>query len=301
MRRVLIVLVAAIGLWTPAFGAEAPAPSVTCPDDLKGCWTTQDEPAVLLRFEDGRCTFAVPGGCHVAKARYTPGKVTLAMAGQEQTVPAVVKAGVLTLGPEGHSKTFQKLDRVPDQLNFAPLKLGEPKPLTIDRLKTIQTEVAARLAKDQAVRTGSIDVKKMREVDSDNTAYIRRLATELGWLDVERFGKETANAAFLIVQHSGDVRLMAAALPAIEKDVKAGKLDGQPYALLYDRLQIMTAGKQRYGTQIGQNAQGEMVVSGLENKEKVDEYRKELGMTPLATYLEAFEKMVGGKKVKIED
>lgn len=89
---------------------------------------------------------------------------------------------------------------------------------------------------------------------------------------------------------------MTAALPEIEKDVRAKRLpDGQGYALLYDRLQLMLGRKQCYGSQIGQNDKGKLVVLPLEGRARVDEYRKEMSMPPLADYLALFER--GGKKV----
>jgi hypothetical protein len=78
-------------------------------------------------------------------------------------------------------------------------------------------------------------------------------------------------------------------------------MNGQLYALLYDRVQLMTGGKQRYGTQITPNAAGEMVVAGLEDKAQVDEFRREIGMGPLAPYLEMVGKAQGGATIQIED
>lgn len=123
---------------------------------------------------------------------------------------------------------------------------------------------------------------------------------EVGWIDVGRFGADAANAAFLLVQHSANTPLMMAALPIIEKDVKAKRLDGEPFALLYDRLQLMLGGKQRYGTQLSANDKEDLVVPALEDRKKVDEYRKELGLPPLAEYLKLFESGTG-KKVEIID
>ena len=94
---------------------------------------------------------------------------------------------------------------------------------------------------------------------------------------------------------------MMAALPEIETDVKSGRIDGQPYALLYDRLQLYLGYKQKYGTQIGSNADGAPVVFPLIDREKVESYRKELGIFPLKTYLHFFEKRTGKKTVFMGD
>lgn len=271
----------------------AAKPLPTCPADVRGCWATDTEPRHYARFEDGTCMFAAAGsGAQVLRAAYAPGMVYLRMQGQEQTVAVVVKDGLLTLSGGGGSQAYRRLNALPSELNVDPLALGEPKPIPAERVKTIQTDLAQRLLKDQTVRVGRMDSEKMRAVDADNTAYLKTLVTELGWIDVERFGQVTALAAFLIVQHSGDIQLMKAALPEVEKDVKANHLDGGQYALLYDRLQLMTGGKQRYGTQVIQTPTGG--IAELEDKEKVDQWRRELGMGPLADYLKSFGSGVNG-------
>ena len=81
-----------------------------------------------------------------------------------------------------------------------------------------------------------------------------------------------------------------------EKDVKAKRLDGGAYALLYDRLQLMLGEKQRYGSQIGAGPDGLTVMLPLEDKSKVDQLRKEMGLEPLAQYVGRF-----GKDVKFLD
>jgi hypothetical protein len=170
-------------------------------------------------------------------------------------------------------------------------------PVPEQDVATVQSELRQRFKADQEVRTIGGDMQK---VDEANTAWLQTVTRKWGWIDARRFGVEAANAAFLIVQHSGNVQLMTVALPEIEKDVKAKRFpDGQAYALLYDRLQLMLGHKQRYGSQIGRNAKGEMVLLPLENQAKVDEYRKEMNMPPLAEYLALFER--GGQKVKFSD
>ena len=140
----------------------------------------------------------------------------------------------------------------------------------------------------------------MASVDAENTKYLRTLVQDLGWIDAKRFGRRTATDAFLIVQHSGDLRLMQGALPEIEKDMKAGIGDPQDYALLYDRLKLNLGERQRYGSQIGQNAKGESVVLPLEDKAKVEEFRKAIGLFPLSQYLEIWKQQTG-KAVKFSD
>ncbi len=141
----------------------------------------------------------------------------------------------------------------------------------------------------------------MATVDADNTKYLIELVREVGWIDVERFGAPAAGNAFLIVQHSGNLPLMLAALPPIEKDVKAKRLDAQQYALLFDRVRVMLGERQRYGTQLGSNPQGELVVIPLESRERVDELRKELGLFPLGDYFKLFPGHENGKPIQFAE
>lgn len=193
---------------------------------------------------------------------------------------------------------------IPDELLQKPLALGTTKPSEL-KIKEIQDELAKRHAEDQAIQRAYYkdpNPKRREEADevmSNNTAYLLELVKEFGWIDVERFGVEASSSAFLIVQHSGHIPMMRAALPAIEEDVKAKKLgSAAPYALLYDRLALQLGGKQRYGSQTCRDAHGDQVVRPLENPGKVDDFRKELGLVPLAEYLSFWEKKFG-VKVKI--
>ncbi len=197
--------------------------------------------------------------------------------------------------------TYVRLDKTPDSLIVKPMVFGKQKELKPERIASVQKELARRRQKDQEVRTVREKASQMRTVDRDNTEYLKKLVKEIGWIDCQRFGKKTSNAAFLIVQHSGDLPLMMAALPEIEKDVNAGRIDGQPYTLLYDRLQLFLGYRQKYGTQIGSNADGAPVVFPLIDRSRVEEFRKQLGIFPLKRYLQFFEERAGKKAVFMSD
>ncbi len=94
---------------------------------------------------------------------------------------------------------------------------------------------------------------------------------------------------------------MLAALPAIESDVKAKRLDAQPYALLFDRLKVTLGEKQRYGTQLGSDEKGNLVMMPLEDRSRMEELRKEIGLFPFADYLKLIEKQSPGKPVRFAD
>jgi len=60
-------------------------------------------------------------------------------------------------------------------------------------------------------------------------------------------------------------------------------------AYFIDRLRLRSGKKQLYGTQVKKDKNGKVEVLPMEDKEKVDERRKALGMSTLAEYLQKFE------------
>jgi len=170
-----------------------------------------------------------------------------------------------------------------------PLTLGTRRDVAPEEREAICADLAQRVKVDQAVRKDPARYGEMPRVDAENTAYVRGIVTDVGWIDAGRFGREAAEAAFLLVQHSGDLPLMLAALPCIEKDAKAGAVSGGNFALLYDRTQLMSGRKQRYGSQLREADDGALVVDRLEDPDRVDEFRASLGMEPLKDYVARFE------------
>jgi hypothetical protein len=258
----------------------------------------------MVRFEPTRRTL-VHRDLFVVMAvkRYEKDRIIVSAMGREMEIRYTIKDGILTQTDKAGSQrqAYRRLTGVPPEFELKPLALGKPGPVAAEKVKEIQGELARRLETDQAVRR---DMNRFQhegaKVDAENTKYVKSLVATLGWLDAERFGREAANAAFLLVQHSSDLRLMMAALPEIKKDLKAKRVDPQDYALLFDRIQTSVGEKQRYGTQLGQNEKGELIVFPLEDRKKVEEFRKEIGLFPLSQYLGQIKQMTG-KDVKFAD
>jgi hypothetical protein len=195
----------------------------------------------------------------------------------------------LRLTSAGVKKLYKRLDTVPESLELKPAPLGKKNDLSAERMREIRTEYSTRMVNDQMVRMNGIEhivAAKMNRTDADNTAALKKLIAEVGWLDVERFGEQASAAAILIVLHSGDIPLMAAALPRIEVDAAAQRIDGGLYAKLYDRLALNLGRKQRFGTQhtvllVNGVVAGKKKTQPIEDVAKVDQYRAEVGLPPL--------------------
>lgn len=315
MRTHLIILmtatVAAVCSFAAAQSATLPAsapaatgPASSQPDGrLLGCWKRTDDAQEMLRFEAGRVVMASHGWTGILRVvSYEPGKVTLITMGAKVEMNYSLKEEdgkkVLTIVDQKIA-TYSPMADVPESLDPRPLVLGKSEKLSEKRIDQIQADIASRTKKDQDVRKPPVNVEALRKVDSENTAWLKKVVAEIGWIDADRFGADTAGGAFLLTQHSSDLPLMTAALPEIFKDVKNKKLDAQGYAMLYDRLQLMIGEKQRYGTQIGRNEKGELTVMPLEAPGDVEARRKELGLIPLKDYLAQFKQQNGGKDLDV--
>ena len=293
--RLLWLLVVAAVPCAALHAEEEAIPEAAQP--FMGCWKCDKQPEVLLYFQPQRLVVSNRGRVTVLPVRYEPGKMILGQGAQAELTEVAFKDGKLTLkAEEGELVEYRSVTPVPEEVLLKPMEFGKTTP-SAEKIKEIRSELAMRIVEDQAVRTDASRRKDMGKVDADNTAYLTKLVKEYGWIDATRFTERAADNAFLIVQHSGNIPLMQAALPAIEKDLKSGAMkDPQDYALLYDRLCLTLGGKQRYGTQILEDEKG-LCVLPLEEPSKVEQRRKEIGLYPLSQYLKMFER--SGQKVRM--
>ncbi len=308
MRVALCVALLAEASLATAAQAVAPRESSQPPEEFAGCWQDVAADIHYLHFEADRIrelhvATDAPPALHFARAVFDIDHVVRITWGRRVRSELAFDGELLVVTTGPREERYRRVDAAaqPAALDVVPLAIGAAAPLPAERIAALQAELAKRREIDQAVRTDAARHAEMEGVDRDNTAWLAALVQEIGWIDVERFGKESAGAAFLIVQHSGDLPLMSAALPAIERDVRAHGLDGQNYALLFDRLQVNLGRRQRYGSQLGSDEEGRLIVIGLEARDRVDALRKELRMGPLAAYLDFFRKGPPPKVVLFED
>jgi hypothetical protein len=122
---------------------------------------------------------------------------------------------------------------------------------------------------------------------------------EIGWIDAPRFGQKVSVFATIMTKHTGNLALMAAVLPYVERDLKETG-DGQTYAVLYDAVQLDLGRKQRYGTQIGADAKGDHYILPLENPARVDDELKAIGLGPLSRYMaDASQALFKGRPIRL--
>lgn len=216
-----------------------------------------------------------------------------------KTWKVVQQADTLRTEVEGQVTEYRRLDSVPMECGFKGVSIGQAHEMSWERRDAISKEIHERMLKDgAAARAGTFGPTS--KIVIENREYLKALIQELGWIDLHRFGPEGSGNAVVLAQHSGDLSLMLAILPFVEKEYKNAGDDSVMFAILYDRLQLNLGRKQRYGTQIGKDSEGHPMVLPLEDASKVEQFRKEIGLPPLAEYLKlASEGLYSGKPIRM--
>lgn len=123
------------------------------------------------------------------------------------------------------------------------------------------------------------------EKDSINLIKVERILEERGWLGPDVIGSKGNSALFLVIQHA-DIAVQEKYLPMMREAAAQGNARPSSLALLEDRVALRTGKRQIYGSQIGRDKEtGEYYVLPLEDPDKVDERRAEVGLGPLQDYV----------------
>lgn len=122
-------------------------------------------------------------------------------------------------------------------------------------------------------------------LNHENQAELIALIEKKGWPRKSQVGGLAASAAFFIIQHS-DTQKQMRFLPEIKKLCAQKEANWPEYALMYDRIELAQGRPQRYGSQLNFNPMtNQYELGNLEDPAKVDTWRQEVGLEPLAEYL----------------
>jgi hypothetical protein len=117
--------------------------------------------------------------------------------------------------------------------------------------------------------------------DAADVAYLRSVLPADGWFRKSRDGASTPGAAWILLQHVGDPKLMEEVARRIEPLVALGEVDGRDFAYLHDRAESLQNRRQRYGSQYT-CVKGKIDVYPIIDPEGVDDRRKKLGLPTMA-------------------
>jgi len=169
----------------------------------------------------------------------------------------------------------------------------EPQRPDAAALDALAVELIAMAEEDQRVR-GELLAEgvlfngyhpRMAEVHHRNAVRLATIMMEIGWPGRTVVGREAADAAWLVLQHSiGDPAVMRRGLELL-RSAAPGEVDPIQIAMLEDRVRTYSGLPQIYGTQFDWDERGEMQARPIEDAARVDERRAAIGLPPLAEKL----------------
>jgi hypothetical protein len=148
------------------------------------------------------------------------------------------------------------------------------------KLEKDDQAVRAELAADGSLYNGYHP--RMAAVHRAHAARLREILAELGWPSEAMVGRDGAKAAWLVAQHSiGEPDFMRHCRNLLEEASARGDVPRGHFALIDDRIRVYESRPQRYGSQL-RGGPGGLEPYPLEDPTKVDQWRQELGLPPLA-------------------
>jgi len=161
----------------------------------------------------------------------------------------------------------------------------------VDQYLRHQVDLPFRRGYDEAERGyfQAVLMPRWTEIDQADTARVKELIDEYGWLTISRFGPDADANAWLLVQHADlDVAFQKRVLELLEPLVAKGETSPSNFAYLYDRVALAEDRPQRYGTQGRCVGPGKWEPVEIEDAGKVDARRASVGLGTLEKYKQSF-------------
>lgn len=135
---------------------------------------------------------------------------------------------------------------------------------------------------------------RMDKIDEDNQAWLEQHLDDTGWFTRSEYGEDAEKNAFLIVQHAdGNIALQKRVLAMYESLLPKQEVLPEHYAELRDRVTAAENDVQRYGTQLECESGELRLKAPLEDPDKVDQWRAEVGLPSLEDYMSSASEEVG--------
>lgn len=154
----------------------------------------------------------------------------------------------------------------------------------------IQNKLRTLASEDRNDREQSnVNWQKVNANDKKRTNELIKLTKQYGYIDSDKFGKQTEEDAWLIAQHAiHDIPFMRKYLKLMKKRIDENKPVTENYPLLFDRVAMLQNKKQTYGTQFVQDDNGKYVPHAIKDIKNIDVYRSKFNMIPFADDLAYF-------------
>ena len=178
-------------------------------------------------------------------------------------------------------------------------KVTEKKNQEECKLPKIRDELASRAAKDQAARRAAFEsssskdskskidtnrLKELRNIDKENTEWMKKQVAEHGWLGKSLVGKTGARNAWLLVQHADRNPKFQKKCLKLMEEMPEGEVAPVLLAYLTDRVLCAEGKPQVYGTQCSV-VKGKAVLQKVKDRENLNKRREKVGLGPIEDYL----------------
>lgn len=127
---------------------------------------------------------------------------------------------------------------------------------------------------------------KRDSIGIDNQQRIKNLYSQYGYLGFKQVGKENSKKFWLPIQHAdNDVAFQQKMLKELAKQIKKNNAEKSNYAMLEDRVAINLNKKQRFGTQVTYDLDGQAIPkNGLIDSANIDQLRTKFGLSSFKEY-----------------
>jgi hypothetical protein len=143
--------------------------------------------------------------------------------------------------------------------------------------------VRAELAADGSLFDGYHP--RMEGMHRAHAERLRAMIQRFGWPTEALAGADGAKAAWRVAQHSiGEPDFMRQCRKLMDEASRRGEVPRWQFAFIDDRIRVYEGCPQRFGTQLCSGSGG-LQVYPLEDPAKVEDWRKEAGLPPLADVL----------------
>ena len=156
-------------------------------------------------------------------------------------------------------------------------------------------QIIEMVRKDQAMRLKVKDntAQMDSEIDRVNLEQIKKIVGQIGWPSKSKVGENASGGAWLLVQHAdNDVDFQSECLQ-MTKMLPEDEVNRQNIAYLEDRVRINRGEPQLYGTQFRINSSGEFEPQPIEDVERVNGRRQQMGLNTLEEYRMQFKEFYG--------
>lgn len=139
--------------------------------------------------------------------------------------------------------------------------------------------------------------KKLR-FQEENEKLLKNIIKESGWPTRAKVGDVASSTAFLIVQHSGDLKFQTAILDTLEKYAITREIDPRSFAYLKDRVLLRTDKKQIFGTQLLKFENDSIAIQEHISEDSVIMFRRVFGLSSWEQYLNAYGLQLPSKTIE---